>query len=153
MRMFTTVIYTDKLAEVRAFYQRYFSQFLTDERDPYTFTLHVFAEAQISWIDAAWAQQPVTAGASLRVSVPYTEIEHPVFVEKGAPCGELTIADWGATYRGKVQYFSIVDPSGTQISFYEDQIGEKRQIMITGDGKGTRALQNAPKAPQPPPLS
>lgn len=146
MHMCTTVIYTDKLAEVRAFYQRYFSQFLADGRDPDTFTLRVFAEAQISWINAAWANQPVTVGTSLRVTIPYTEVEHAALVEKGAPCAELMIADWGLTYRGKVQYFSIVDPSGTIISFYEDQIGEKKQIMITGDGTGTKALQKPPKA-------
>jgi hypothetical protein len=145
MRLCTTVIYTDELAEVTAFYQRYFSQLLSDARDPHMFSLRLFAEAQISWIDSAWAEQPVTIGATMRVSVPYTEIEQAALVEKGAPCGQLSVADWGPAYDGHVQYFTVIDPSETQIVYYEDRIGEKKQLMTIGDGTGTKALQKAHK--------
>jgi hypothetical protein len=148
MRMCSTVIYTDKLAEVRAFYQHYFSQMLSDVRDPHTFHLRLFAEAQISWIDAVWAQQPITIGTTLRVSVPYTEIEHAALAEKGAPCGDLSVTDWGPTYNGRVQYFTVFDPSGTRIIYYEDRIGETKQIMIIGDGTGTKALQKTRETPE-----
>ncbi|MHB8625684.1 MAG: hypothetical protein ACYDBJ_11610 [Aggregatilineales bacterium] len=145
MRMVTTVIYTDKLAEVKAFYQRYFSQLLSDTRDPHTFNLRLRAEAQISWIDAAWAEQPVTSGTTLRATMSYTEIEHAALVEKDAPCSQLSVADWGPAYNGQVQYFTVVDPSGTRIVYYEDQIGEKKQLMTIGDGTGTKAIQKAHK--------
>ena len=145
MRLCTTLIYTDKLAEVRAFYQRYFSQFPSDSRDPNALTLYVFADAGINWIDAGYAGQPITSGVSLRISVPFTEIEQAALVEKGASCSALAIADWGPVFSGKVQHFSVVDPSGTQLVFYEDQIGEKKQIMIIGDGTGTKALQRPHK--------
>ncbi len=146
MRMSTTVIYTDKLSEVKAFYQQYFSQMLSDTPDPHTFNLRLFAEAQISWIDAAIAGEPVTRGATMRVTVPYTEIECALLVEKGAPISPLTVADWGAGYEGHVQYFTVVDPSGIRISFYEDRIGEKKQLMTIGDGTGTKAVQKAQKS-------
>jgi len=148
MRLCSTVIYTDKLAEVQSFYQRYFSQLSSDARDPYTFHLRLLVEAQISWIDAQWAQQPITTGATLRVSIPYTEIEHAALAEKGAPCGDLSVADWGPTYNGPVRYFTVIDPSGTRIVYYEDRVGEKKQIMITGDGTGTRAHQRARETPE-----
>ena len=146
MRMSTTVIYTDKLAEVKAFYQQYFSQMLADTPDPHTFTLRLFAEAQISWIDAASAGEPVTHGATMRVTVPYTEIEHALLVEKGASSGPLMVADWGPGYEGHVQFFTVIDPSGTRIFFYEDRIGENKQLMTIGDGTGTKAIQKAQKS-------
>lgn len=147
MRMSTTVIYTDRLAEVKAFYQQHFSQMLSETPDPHTFTLRLFAEAQISWLDAAWAGEAVTPGITLRVTMPYTEIEHAILVENGAPSGPLTVADWGSGYEGQVQYFAVVDPSDTRLVFYEDRIGEKKQLMTIGDGTGTKAIQQAQKSP------
>jgi predicted enzyme related to lactoylglutathione lyase len=146
MRLLTTVIYTDKLDQVRAFYEQYFHQLTADGSDAHAYNLKPFAEAHISWVDASWARQPVTIGAVLRISLPYTLIEHAALVEKGLDCGQLIVEQWGAASGGQVQYFVVTDPSGSKILFYEDHFGEDKQLMTTGDGTGTREVQKGQKA-------
>ena len=143
MRLLTTVIYTHKLDDVRAFYEQYFHQLSADGSDAHAYNLKPFAEAHISWVDASWAKQPVTVGAVVRVSLPYTLIEYEALVEKGLNCGQLIVEQWGPASGGQVQYFVVTDPSGTKILFYEDHFGEEKQLMTTGDGTGTRQVQKA----------
>ena len=141
MRLLTTVIYTDKLDQVRAFYEQYFHQLAADGSDAHAYNLKPFAEAHISWVDSTWANQPVTVGAVVRITLPYTLIEHAALVEKGLDCDQLIVEQWGAASGGQVQYFVVTDPSGTKILFYEDHFGEEKQLMTTGDGTGTRQVQ------------
>ncbi len=141
MRMCTTVIFTDKLAEVRAFYQKYFAQLPSHDSNANTFSITPFSESQITWVDAASVNAPTTLNATIRLTTPYTLIEHAEAVARGVPCSALTVEDWGSFYGQQVQYFAVTDPSGTSILYYEDHFGEARQLMTTGNGTGTRETQ------------
>ncbi len=147
MRLCTTVIFTDKLAEVRAFYLENFKHFPAHTTNPNTFSIMPFAEAQLTWVDAASASMPITLNTMIRISVQYILIERAQLVAQGVVCSELIIEDWGAFHGKAVQYFSVTDPSGTRLLYYEDHYGENRQLMTTGDGTGTREVQKAEHTP------
>lgn len=143
MHLCTTVIFTDKLAEVRNFYQTNFSYLPMDTANPNGFSVMPFAEAQITWIDAASAGAPVTLNTMIRITLPYVAVERAQLAAKGVSCSELIVENWGNFHGNAVQYFSVTDPSGTRLLYYEDHFGEERQLMTTGDGTGTREVQKA----------
>ncbi len=146
MRLCSTIIYTDKLAEVSAFYQKFFFEVSQDSSSPNNFTIFPFAEAGLTWIDAASVHAALTQNMLIRIAVPYIVIEHAQSVQRGAPCSDLVVEDWGAYYGERVQCYTVTDPSGTRIVYYEDHYGEQKQLMTTGAGVGTREVQQQQRA-------
>ena len=140
MRILDTAIYTDKLDEVRAFYERHF-YFPMDAGSPGVFGIMPFAEARITFIDAAPAGAHPSQGAVVRLGASYPQLERARLLAAGIDCSEMIVEDWGAFYGRAVQYFSVTDPSGTRLLFFEDHHGEAKQIITIGDGTGTRDVQ------------
>lgn len=137
MHAVTTVIYTDQLEAVRAFYSAHFNKFPQSSDAPDRFELRPNSEAHIVWIDAQAAGVSPTRSAVLRIHHPFTDIERATLVHAGVECGPLHEEPWGARH-GNVRCFSFADPSGTLIVQYEDHFGEAQQLMTVGDGRGTR---------------
>jgi hypothetical protein len=141
MHGITVIIYTDKLDAVRDFYRTHFLPFPNAIESADSFTLRPNSEGQITWLDAGTHGQAPTAGASVRIHMPYTEIQRAHYVAAGVACSDLQEADWGAVH-GNARYFTITDPAGVQLVFFEDHYGEKGQLMTTGDGRGTKEVQH-----------
>src|SRR5258706_6878637 len=114
MRVLNTVIYTDKLSEVRAFYEKHFV-FPSDTGEPNSYGILPFPEAKVTFIDSAAAGIAPSQNILLRLGLPFPLIERARLIAEGVACGELTMADWGSFYGTKVQYFTIIDPSGASI--------------------------------------
>lgn len=144
MRLCSTVIFTDKLAEVQTFYQTYYFEIPQDTSNPHAFSINPFAEAQITWIDAASANAPISQNTLIRVALPFPKLEREQMTARGVMCSELAIEDWGPFHGKAVQSFTVTDPSGTRIVYYEDHFGEdRRQLMTTGAGVPTRDVQKS----------
>jgi hypothetical protein len=139
MRILTTVIYTDKLAEVKAFYEKHFV-FPSDEGEPNSYGILPYPEAKVTFVDSASAGVAPSKNILLRLALPFTLIERARLISEGLACGELTVANWGYFYGSAVQYFMITDPSGAQLQIFEDHFGEEKQLMTTGDGTGTKKV-------------
>lgn len=137
MHRTTTLIYTDNLSAVRDFYQSHFLQFPNALEMHDSFTLSPNSEGMICWLDAAVYHQPKTSGVTLRIHVPYTEIERAQFIERGLTCSTLHEESWGE-FHGNTRWFSMTDPSGVVVVIYEDHYGEGKQLMTTGDGRNTK---------------
>ena len=140
MRILDTVIYTEKLGDVRAFYEKHFL-FPTATLSASTFGILPFAEGKITFVEAASIGEMPSQGVLLRLGTAFVQLERARLVAAGVQCGELTVEDWGAFYGQAVRYFTLTDPSGTRIQFFEDHYGEARQIITIGDGTGTRNVQ------------
>src|SRR5258706_16337266 len=140
MRILDVVIYTDKLDEVRNFYQRHFA-FDFDTKLPTAFSMYVFGEARITYIDAASAGASPSQGIVLRFGMPYPNLERDRLLTAGVTCSELRVENWGPFYGEQVRYYAMTDPSQTQILFFEDRYGHDKQLMKTGSGVETRELQ------------
>jgi hypothetical protein len=140
MRVLNTVIYTDKLGEVREFYQKHFV-FPFDEGEPNAYGILPFPEAKITYVDAASAGVAPSQNVLLRLGMAFPIIERARLISEGVNCSDLTVANWGSFYGSAVQYFTITDPSGARIELFEDHYGEEKQLMTTGDGTGTKKVQ------------
>lgn len=139
MHSVTTVIVTDKLDQVRDFYQTHFVQLPNGSYTASTFSLRPNSEAFVMW-QAAQGGEALTQGVTVRIHTPFPEIERATHLGKGLACSDLQEEDWGE-FHGNTRWFSIMDPSGTRIVFYQDHIGEIHQLMTTGDGRETREVQ------------
>ena len=140
MRLLNTVIYTDKLTEVRAFYEKHF-YYPTDTGEPNSFGILPLPEAKITFVDAAALGAEPSRNILLRLATSYPVVERARLLAAGVDCGELAVADWGSFYGPAVRYFPMTDPSGACIQFFEAGYGEEKQLMTTGDGTGTRKVQ------------
>jgi predicted enzyme related to lactoylglutathione lyase len=138
MRLMNTVIYTDKVNEVRAFYEKHFA-FQADETQTNAYSVFTFGECAITYI-VPDSGQPFTQNAVLRIRIPFTEVERARLIAEGASCGELIVEQWGDLVGGNVRYFTVTDPSGTQLQIFEDGFGAKKQLMTTADGTETRKV-------------
>ncbi len=137
MRLLETIIYTDKLDEVRAFYEQHFLYPLDTGRAN-AFGILPIPEGKITYVDAASAGVDPSRGIFLRLGMTFPQLERARMVAAGVECGELTVEDWGPFYGQAVRYFTLTDPSGTRFQCFEAHYGEERQLMTTGDGTGTR---------------
>jgi predicted enzyme related to lactoylglutathione lyase len=135
-----SVIYTDKLDEVREFYQKHF-RLTMEESVPHSFLVMPFSNTALEYIDAAWAGVAPSQGLLFRYRLPLTALEHERLAAEGVQCGELTVEPWGGIFGAQVQYFTITDPSGTRLQIFEDHFGEVRQMMTTADGTANREAQ------------
>jgi hypothetical protein len=140
MRVLEAVIFTDKLDAVRAFYKSHFA-FVIEANNERMMSLQVYPEARLVFIDAASAGETPNRGVLLRIGLPFPELERSRLITEGVECGDLVTADWGDHYQGTVQYFSVVDPSGTRLLVFYDQFSRERQIITIGNGTGTRNIQ------------
>ncbi len=140
MRVLETVIFTDRLGEVRAFYEKHFA-FPMDAESPARFGVLVFPEARLVFLDAALSGGSVTGGALVRIGLPFPELERARLLTEGVPCTDLIVEDWGSYYKGPVRCFTLTDPSGTRLQLFEDQCSRERQIISTGDGTDTRDIR------------
>lgn len=140
MRTLETIIYTDKLDEVRTFYGQHFF-FPMDTGKATTFGILPIADSKITYIDAASAGVEPSRGGLLRLGTEFPQLERARLLAEGIECGEMTVDDWGPFYGQSVRYFTMTDPSGTRMQFFEAHYGEERQLMTTGGGTGTRDVQ------------
>jgi hypothetical protein len=140
MRVLNTVIYTDKVSEVRKFYETHFV-YPTDTGEPNSFGVLFYAEAKITFVDAKSAGVEPSRNVLLRLTTAYPIIERARLIAAGVNCGEMVVENWGSFYGQAVQYFTVTDPSGTRIQMFEDHYGEEKQLMTTGDGTGTKKVQ------------
>ncbi|MEP7287132.1 MAG: hypothetical protein ABI947_15365 [Chloroflexota bacterium] len=140
MRVLITVIYTDKLDEVRTFYDKHFV-FPTVTDHPDAFGILVYPDATITFIDSASAGVAPSQNVVLRLLLPFTVLERARLISEGANCSELVVENWGSYYGQSVQYFTLTDPAGTRIQIFEDRFGEEKQLMTTGTGVGTKKVQ------------
>jgi hypothetical protein len=141
MRILDVVIYTDKVGEVRTFYEKHFRMVAVEANDLTTFAFQPIGEARITYIDAASAGVIPSKDIVLRWCMPHLELERDRLVSGGVACGELVIEDWGAFYGKQVRCFSMIDPAGAKIHFFEDRYGETVQLITLGDGRNTREVQ------------
>jgi hypothetical protein len=137
MHAVTTVIYTDQLDAIRAFYTTHFAKMPQGSDAPDRFSIRPNSEAHVLWIDAKTAGMPLTQGLTVRFHHPFTEVERAILVGAGVACDDLHEEQWGARH-GNVRCFGFTDPSNTYVVQYEDHYGEAQQLMTTGDGRGTR---------------
>ncbi len=140
MHGLTVVIYTDKLEAVRDFYRTHFLQFPNGIDTTDGFNLRPNVDGQVCWLDALTNGQPVTTGVSIRIKIPFTEIQRAQYLSRGINCTELQEEDWGNVH-GNTRFFTLTDPAGVKLVFFEDHYGEKGQLMTTGDGRGTKEVQ------------
>lgn len=136
--LLTTVIYTDQLEAVRAFYERHFK--LTIDVYPHSILVTFYGNAAIEYVDAGWAEAHATPGVVVRWTLPLTDLEHERLTTEGATCGPLTTAHWGDNYGETVRYFELTDPAGTRLQLYEPHFGEKRSLTATADGREARKI-------------
>lgn len=134
------VVYTDKLAEVRAFYARHF-KLPIDESVAHSVMVFFYPQCALQFIDAAWAGVSPSRDQLFRFRLPLTALEYERLTAEGVPTSELSVEPWGGIYGAQVQCFTITDPSGTRIQIFEDHFGEARQLMATGEGVDTRKAQ------------
>src|SRR5450432_3672801 len=133
MRLLNTVVYTNKLPQVRAFYEKHFV-FPADTGNPNAYGIFPFAEAKITFVDSESAGVMPSQGVLLRLGLPFPNLERARIIAEGGgeAVDELVVEDWGSYYGQSVQYFTLTDPSGTKIQFFEDHFGEARQLITLG---------------------
>jgi hypothetical protein len=141
MRILDVVIYTDKLSEVRAFYEKHFRLLPLEADHTTTFAFQPFGEVRVTYVDAASAGMSPSKGTVLRWCLPFLDLERGRLVADGVACGELVVEDWGAFYGQQVRYFSMIDPADVCIQFFEDRYGQLAQLITLGDGTNTREVQ------------
>ena len=135
MRLLNTVIYTDRLAEVRTFYETNF-YFPMDRTEPNSFGILPLPEAKITFVDAAATGMVPSQNILLRLAIPYPALEHARLVAAGVSCSELATEDWGSFYRQAVQCFTFTDPSGVRIQFFGSHFGEEKQSIPPNEDTG-----------------
>jgi hypothetical protein len=140
MRILDTVIYTDKVSEVRTFYVKHFRALPLQTPDS-AFAFQPYGEARITYVDAASAGVSSSKGMVLRWNLPHLDVERDRLQTEGVTCGEMVVEDWGAFYGERVRYFSIIDPADACIQLFEDRYGETVQLITLGDGRNTREVQ------------
>jgi catechol-2,3-dioxygenase len=143
MQACTTVIVTDQLEKVRDFYQTHFLQYPHASETPDSFSLRPNADAHLLWL-AGSEEMTLSFGVTVRIHVPYPEMERAQLEAGGVDCSEMQSADWGIKH-GVAQFFTFVDPSGTKITLYQDRVGTQSQLMTTGDGRGTKEVHGSPR--------
>lgn len=139
MRLLNTVVYTDQLAKTKAFWEKHFAGVPIEEGD-HNFTVFVYADAGITYVDAASANMHLSQGVLFRWTMQFLSLERARLLAAGVQCGELTLEAWGQHYGNQVQYFTISDPSGARIQLFEAHYGEDQQLMTTANGTGTRQV-------------
>src|SRR5262245_1612645 len=108
MRILDVVIYTDKLSEVRAFYEKHFRMLPLEVDHTTTFAFQPFGEVRVTYVDAASAGASPSKGTVLRWSLPLLDLERGRLIAEGVACTELVVEDWGAFYGKQVRYFSMI---------------------------------------------
>lgn len=141
MRILDVVVYTDKLSETRAFYEKHFLFLPLETDQATTFAFQPFGEVRITYIDAASAGVSPSRGMVLRWGLSHLDLERARLIAEGVACGELVVEDWGAFYGERVRYFSMTDPADACILFFEHRYGQADQLITIGDGRNTREVQ------------
>lgn len=134
------VVYTHHLEETRRFYEAHFVLPIEDA-SAQGFRVLLTGDSGIQYLDAGGAGHEATPGPLLRWKLPHTALERERLLAAGVPCSDLSVADWGAAFGERVQYFMFTDPSGVQIQAFESHFGEKRQFTTTADGVEVRKAQ------------
>jgi hypothetical protein len=131
MRLLETIIYTDRLSEVRAFYAKHFV-FRADSSVANTFSMMILPEARLTFVDAASANVPPSQGMVVRLAVPIAALERSRLLNEGLgeAIGELAVGDWGDFFGEAVHFFMLTDPSGTRLHLFEAQYGEDKALII-----------------------
>lgn len=137
MRVMITVIYTDKLPQVREFWEKHFNLPM-DNSLPNTFSVFPLADSVLTYIDAASAGVAPSQGVVLRLLLPLTNLERERMIAEGVECSDLIVENWGSYYGEKVRYFMFADPGGIKIQIFEDNYGYVKQLMTTANGTETR---------------
>ena len=122
------VIYTDKLDEVRDFWEKYFYNYAFTEM-PDGFGVMVFGDAYIIFLDAAAYGKPVTVHATMRVRSQQPELEHGRLDEQGWEVSEMQDDHWGPAFED-VEFFSFQDPSGTTFELFADHVGATKRFTL-----------------------
>jgi len=142
MREVNFVVFSNHLAEIRDFFTAHFpavQQIETGER----LVLRLMADCGLMIVDAAKAGHPPTSTARVLWALALNDMEYERFVSKGVPVSDLIVEDWGPTMGGNVRSFLINLPGGLELQIYQAHIGEKRQLMTTGDGVDTRKVHGS----------
>lgn len=137
MREVNFVVFSNHLAEIRDFFLAHFpavQQIETEER----LVLRLMADCGLMLVDAAKANHAPTSTARVLWALALNDMEHERFISKGVPVTDLITEDWGPTMGGNVRSFLINLPGGLELQIYQAHVGEKRQLMTTGDGTDTR---------------
>ncbi len=139
MKILSTVIYTDKLPAVREFWTNHF-QLTIYAHEPHSFTVFLYGESAVEYVDAAWAGVSPTQGALIRYLLPHVPLEQARLKALGCTVSDLKSEHWNEYTGENVYYFTLQDPSGTQYQIYQEHYGQARQLMMTGDGTDTRKV-------------
>jgi len=131
MRLLETIIYTDKLSEVRAFYEKHFV-FRADSSVANAYSLMILPEARLTFVDAASANVPLSRDMMLRLAVPFAALERSRLLNEGLSnaIGELVVGDWGYSFGDAVHFFTLTDPSGTRLQLFQAQYGEDIALIV-----------------------
>jgi hypothetical protein len=142
MRVVCAVILTDKLAEVRAFYEKHFGNYLIETLNGNGFDVVIFGEARITYLDAGVANTNLTSNATIRIDNPYPKLERQRLIESGLDCTELVVEAWGGGYGDTVQSFRVTDPAGNHLQFFVDHANDDKALTLTRGGIPARDLHN-----------
>lgn len=119
-----TVIYTNKLEEVLAFYKANFN-FMLDETIPNGLAVlgSYGGNGLLIYLDAEAYNHAISTNVVVRVHMKSPEIEHERLERAQLSVTAVQEADWGKSF-GTARYFELTDPSGNSIQLFEDHIGE-----------------------------
>jgi hypothetical protein len=125
------VIYTDKLSEVRDFWDEYFHTYsFTELQDG--FGIMIYGDSFVLFLDAAAHDKPVTRNAAIRIRSQQPELEHGRLDETGWEVSPMKDDHWGPAFED-VEYFSFADPSGTTFEIFDDHVGESKRFTLKRD--------------------
>lgn len=138
-----TVVFTDRLEAVKAFYLKYFEGFTFDFHIPDGFSFQIFEpRAKLIYLDATKYNVEPTRGLAMRLNFAFPEIERDRLQTEGIEVSEMHHVNWGAHYGDSVNYFEFLDPAGVRMQLYREYAGETRGITTFGDGTEARKAQN-----------
>lgn len=141
MRLFSMLIRTDHLQEVRDFWANHFRIPMTSvEVGDTLFTIYPLPEISVTYVPTA--DQVTSNGLIFRWLLPHIPLERSRLIAAGVECSELKVEFWGEPVE-TVRYFTFTDPSGATYAIYEDHFGANKQLMTTADGTGTREVQRS----------
>lgn len=136
------VVFSNHLAEIRAFFTTYFPA-IQQEGSEERVILRLLADSGLMLVDAAKTGNAPTNSARLLWSLPMNDMEHERLTTLGVAVTDLITEDWGPTMGGNVRSFLIPLPGGLELQVYQTHVGEKRQLMTTGDGTDTRKVHTS----------
>lgn len=124
------VIYTDKLDDVREFWQTKFR--FNYEDLPDGFMVMAFGTSCIMYLDADAHNHAVTENVAVRIDTPHPDLEHNRLEKANVSISELLEASWGESF-GKVRYFSFTDPSGTTYELFQPHVDQALRFTLKRD--------------------